>query len=194
MSNSPERIELNSNNAEKGSESAGEQLEKLAGKQERGAEISPRDIEARTEKAKAEALESAISVEAGGKEKDTNNGARTVTKRAKKKNNKKEKKDSFKKQIGHVQADLPIISRSFSKIIHNPFIEKTSEIAGSTIARPNALLSGSIFSFGLTLAVYWIAKDIGYALSGFETILAFIVGWTLGIVYDYIRLILTGKK
>lgn len=188
MSNSPERIDLSPDNAEKGSESAGEQLEKLAGKQERGSEISPRDIEART----AEALEAAISVEAGGKEKDTNTGARTVTKRAK--NSKKEKKDSFKKQIGHVQADLPIVSRSFSKIIHNPFIEKTSEIAGSTIARPNALLSGSIFSFGLTLAIYWIAKDIGYALSGFETILTFIVGWTLGIVYDYIRLILTGKK
>jgi len=192
MSNSPERINSNPDSKEKGSELAGERLEKLAGSQEKGSELSPRDIEARTEKAKAEALESAISVESGGKEKDTNSGSRSATKKIR--TNKKQKKDSFKKQIGHVQADLPVVSRSFSKIIHNPFIEKTSDIAGATIARPNALLSGSIFSFALTLAVYWIAKDIGYTLSGFETILAFAIGWTLGIVYDYVRLILTGKK
>jgi len=192
MSNSPERIDLNPNNSEQSSESAKEQLEKLSDKQERGSELSPRDIEARSEKAKAEALESAISVESGGQEKDTNSGSRSKTKRAR--SNKKQKKDSFKKQISHVQADLPIVSRSFSKIIHNPIIEKTSEVVGSTVARPNALLSGAVFSFILTLAVYWVAKDIGYTLSGFETILAFTVGWILGIVYDYVKLILTGKK
>jgi len=192
MSNSPERINSNPDSTEKGSELAGERLEKLAGSHENKSELSPRDIEARTEKAKAEALESAISVESVGQEKDTNYGSRGATKKAR--TNKKQKKDSFKKQMSHVQADLPVVSKSFSKIIHNPFIEKTSDIAGATIARPNALLSGSIFSFVLTLAVYWVAKDIGYTLSGFETILAFVVGWTLGIVYDYIKLILTGKK
>ncbi len=192
MSNSPEQLNSNPNNLEKNSESAGEQIEKLSNKSERGSELSPRDIEARAEKAKAEALEAAISVESGGKEKDTNNGSRSVVKRAK--SNKKQKNESFKKQINHVQSEMPIISRSFSKIIHNPIIEKSSEVIGSTVARPNALLAGSIFSFTLTLGVYWLAKNIGYTLSGFETILAFVIGWTLGIVYDYFRLILTGKK
>ena len=124
MSNSTEQLNSNPNNLEKSGESAGEQLEKISNKNERSAELSPRDIETRTEKAKAEALESAISVEVGSKEKDTNNGSRTVVKRAR--SSKRQKKDSFKKQIGHVQAELPIVSRSFSKIIHNPIIEKTS--------------------------------------------------------------------
>jgi hypothetical protein len=51
-----------------------------------------------------------------------------------------------------------------------------------------------VFAFIFTLAVYLIAKNIGYKLSGFETILAFCTGWIVGILYDDLRLIITGKK
>jgi len=50
-------------------EAAQEQQEKLANKNETGIE-SPRDADMLAERARVEALETAISVEAGGKEKD----------------------------------------------------------------------------------------------------------------------------
>ncbi|HRN90324.1 MAG TPA: hypothetical protein PK543_01410, partial [Candidatus Saccharibacteria bacterium] len=76
----------------------------------------------------------------------------------------------------------------------NKTVEKVSDVVGSTVARPNAVLSGAVSAFILTLAVYIVAKTIGYRLSGFETIAAFIVGWTIGILYDYLRILITGKK
>jgi hypothetical protein len=42
--------------------------------------------------------------------------------------------------------------------------------------------------------VYLIAKNLGYVLSGFETIGAFAIGWIIGVLYDYFRVMVTGKK
>ena len=68
------------------------------------------------------------------------------------------------------------------------------QAVGGTIARPNAILSGSVSAFLLTLAVYLVARFNGYPLSGAETIASFIFGWLLGLIYDYLRILLLGKK
>ncbi len=79
-------------------------------------------------------------------------------------------------------------------MIHNPVVEKTSEVVGATVARPNAILAGALVAFFAVLAVYLTAKHFGYVLSGFETIGAFIVGWVIGILYDFFKVMITGKK
>lgn len=147
--------------------------------------------EKKAEQARVEALETAISVEKGSAEKAK---PKDAAPRRRGGISKKEKNASFKKHMAHVQAELPAPERAFSKLIHSPVVEKTSEFIGSTVARPNAVLSGAIVAFILVLAVYIIAKNLGYVLSGFETIGAFIVGWVIGILYDYFRVLLTGKK
>ncbi len=192
MSNQPENL---NNTPEAGIEntaSAAEQLEKLTNTPENSVELSPRDAEAMAERARVEALESAISVEAGGKERKSSSEPKAPQHRGPV--GKKQKETSFKRQMTEVRAELPPISRTFSKVIHNRAVEKVSEVVGSTVARPNAILAGSVSAFIITLAVYVIAKNIGYQLSGFETIGAFIIGWVIGIIYDYLRLIVTGKK
>lgn len=108
--------------------------------------------------------------------------------------NKKEKVANYKKTMVEVRSELPLASRGFSKFIHNPVIEKVSDSVGSTIARPNAILSGSIFAFVLTLVIYLVASFYGYPLSGAESIAAFILGWIIGLVFDYIRLLMYGKS
>ena len=176
---SPERIE-----AQKNIEAAFEQGAEKA-KVENG--------EQSVEKAKIEALEQAISVEKGSAEKKkTGNDAPANRRHGVP--NKKEVKSSYKHTIKVVQSELPPVQRGFSKLIHNPVVEKTSEAVGSTVARPNAILAGAMVAFFAVLAVYLIAKHYGYVLSGFETIGAFIVGWILGILYDFFRVMITGKK
>ena len=93
-----------------------------------------------------------------------------------------------------VQQEMSTPSRTFSKFIHNKAVEKTSDALGATIARPNAILAGAFVAFIATIVTYYIAKNIGYRLSGFETIGAFIVGWTIGILFDYFRVMITGKR
>lgn len=150
--------------------------------------------EKRAARARVEALESAISVEQGSAEKSRASKESSAAPRRRGGISKKEKNASYKRHMKQVQAELPAPQRAFSKVIHSPVIEKASEFIGSTVARPNAVLSGAIVAFFLVLAVYLLAKTLGYVLSGFETIGAFIVGWVIGILYDYFRVLVTGKK
>lgn len=144
--------------------------------------------------ARHEALKEAISVERGSAEKKGKEKAASPAKRRHGVVSKKEREASYKHHMKQLQSELKPTQRAFSKFIHNPVIEKTSEVVGSTIARPNAVLAGAVVAFALVLAVYVVSKFYGYTLSGFETIGAFIVGWVLGILYDFFKVMITGKK
>lgn len=193
MGSSQERPKnINQNYSIEASRSAALQLEKLTNA-EVTTELLPKTIEDRTEKARAEAMQTAISIEAKGKNAEKSKD-RTSTLRYRGTINNKQREASYNNTLKQVQSELPSSSRTFSKFTHNKFVEKTSDIAANTITRPNAMLSGAISAFVLTLASYTIAKTIGYAMSGFETIAAFIIGWTIGIIFDYLHALITGKK
>lgn len=102
----------------------------------------------------------------------------------------KKREQSFKQTLTQIQNEMPNSSRTFSKIIHQPFIEKTSEVVGNTIARPDSILTGSLCAFLAVLSLYLIARYNGFSLSGFETIGAFIIGWIIGLLIDLVKSIL----
>lgn len=106
----------------------------------------------------------------------------------------KELDTTFNVTMTEARNQMSAPSRAFSKVIHNKAVERVSEVAGSTIARPDAILSGAVFAFIMTLGVYLIAKNLGYPLSGFETIGAFALGWVLGITFDFVKVMVTGRK
>ena len=161
---------------------------------ERAAEKSKVENGEKTElESRKEALKEAISVERGSAEKKKGKEA-AATRRRHGVVSKKERNTSYKHHMKQLQKELPPAQRAFSKVIHNPVVEKTSEVVGSTIARPNAILSGAFVAFVLVLGVYLVSKYYGYTLSGFESIGAFIVGWVLGLLYDFFKVMITGKK
>lgn len=176
------------NNMLENSELGAEALDNLRKEKEKQLEGSIDNAKDSAEKARVEALKTAISVESASKKVEKNATPRPGI------ISKKQKNDSFKRTMARVQSELPVIERVFSKVIHNKAVEKASNIIGNSIARPNLILSGAFSAFLLTLITYWIAKRVGYQLSGSETIVAFIIGWSIGIVYDYLRLLFTGKK
>lgn len=163
------------------------QREALREKLERSPE---RNHETTVESARAEALEQASVAEKERHEErldtHTPEHKRTITK--------KDKEQSFNATMREVRTQMSPMNRAFSKIIHQPAIEKTSEFIGNTIARPNAILSGSLTAFLFTASFYLIARFNGYPLSGSETIASFVVGWCVGLIIDYIRLLFAGKK
>lgn len=99
---------------------------------------------------------------------------------------KKQRNESFDAQMKDVRSEMRPGDRIMSMFIHNAVIEKVSDVVASTIARPNAMLSGSIAAFIAITLLYFIARYYGYRLSGFETVSAFTLGWIAGIVYDYV--------
>lgn len=190
MAKSPEQLPQN---PERSAESKAENKYELYERPETAAEIASIESAERLEKrARAEAMETAVSVERKGMEQKRPTESTKAS--ARKAASKQAKEASFKRQMGRIQAEMKPTERAFSKFIHNKAVEKISDVLGATIARPNAILSGAIMAFVAVLVVYIVAKNLGYVLSGFETIGAFIAGWVIGVVYDYLRLIITGKK
>jgi len=188
-----EKLQESSNERiESAPEVRAEHYERAQENLEKNAEKSIENGEKQAEKAKVEALEQAISVERGSAEKKRKEPSTPASKR--RRVSKKERDASFQRQMSAVRSEMSAPERTFSKFIHAKPVERTSEVVGATIARPNAVLAGSVVAFISVLGVYLLAKHYGYPLSGFETIGAFIVGWVLGILYDFFRVMITGKR
>lgn len=181
---SPEHTNESQEALEKaGHERSAEIAHELERSIERGAENSK-------EKAKQEALEAAAKAEKKTEQEEVPAEKRRDTpaqRRAK-------QKVSFNATMKETQSHMSPGARTFSKLIHNKTVEKTSETIGATIARPNAILAGSFTAFAFSLIIYLVANHNGYPLSGSETIATFIIGWVIGLLFDYIRLMATGKK
>lgn len=108
--------------------------------------------------------------------------------------NKEAQDKRFDETMQTLQSQMSSSSRAFSKVIHNPAVEKASEAVGETVARPNAILSGAIAAFLFTLGIYLIARFNGYPLSGAESIAAFAIGWLCGLGFDFVRMMALGRR
>lgn len=181
-----ENLESREKNAEKLKEAGNEnrvelekQLEKNA---ERSGETNPDDARHEVERITAEAEKAEEQKRSSNAEKDDQ---KQITKH--------DIDTKYKETMKNMQSQLNAPSRTFSKVIHNPVIEKTSDAIANTVARPNLVISGALGAIA-SVVVYIIARTYGYELSGFETIGLFILGWAIGAVIEYIRVGLFNKK
>lgn len=167
---------------------AAERHKELANERERNAVEKGKES---VEDARHEALEHASRAEKEARRKDSKE-----TSPAERRGpiSKRERDASFDATMAEVHSQMSAPSRAFSNFIHNPAVEKVSDAVGGTVARPNAILSGAVFAFLFTLVIYLVARYYGYALSGAETITSFALGWILGLVFDYVRLLVLGKS
>lgn len=171
-------------------EAAGDkQREILREQHEKGLEQSPDN---REEDARAEALEKAT---ASRHEKQlATTHEHTAGERRRGVISRKERDASYQATMKEIQTHMTPAERTFSKVIHNKAVEQASEALAGTVARPNAILSGAVAAFVISLTTLLIAKHYGYRLSGFEAIGAFAAGWLIGILYDFFKVMITGKK
>ena len=107
---------------------------------------------------------------------------------------KKQLNDNFDRSMANIRKDMKPASRAFSKVIHNKVVEKTSDVVASTVARPNLIIAGGLSTLILCSAVYLIAKQYGYVLSGFEAIGTFILGWGIGAIIEFARVGFINQK
>lgn len=92
---------------------------------------------------------------------------------------------SFNTTMHHVRQNLSKPERQFSKFIHQPLIEKTSEALGKTIARPSGILGASFAaSVGLFL-IYSVARSAGFQLSGSEMPILLLTGFIGGLFVEW---------
>ena len=192
MANNEKLILNTEHNAEALRDLNEKHAERLQKKYEKAGELSGGDATKSHEQAHRDALEHAISVEKQHQSKETAPHPAPAARRGAIR--KQDLDATYKRTMKQVQSELSAPSRAFSKVIHTKAVEKTSEALESTIARPNAILAGAVGAFVITLAIYLIAKHFGYRLSGSETIAGFVIGWIIGILFDYFKVMITGKR
>jgi hypothetical protein len=91
---------------------------------------------------------------------------------------------NFKQTMSSLQRRLSPASRSFSKVIHNPAVEKTSESLEKTVMRPS-VINGALWTAVVVQGfLYFTARHYGFALSGAEIIISLLTGALLGIVLE----------
>lgn len=185
----PEVLKPNGENNIEAQNAAAERSAELMKSAEKSAEQSPDKKSERVENARKETKE-VFSKEAGKEKRSGGEPSFSGVQHA----TKKQRESSYKHTMKQIQSEMSAPARTFSKIIHNNVIEKSSEAVGSTLARPNAILAGSLTALILVSSVYVLAKIFGYRLSGFETIGAFALGWALGLIYDYLRFVALGRR
>lgn len=183
---SKERVDVSRDGLEKAARSAQERLQQRA-EQAGERSLAEKDKKLEVESARHEVEVTAQSQERKKQKPEIRAKKLEVSTRAR-------RKDSFDTIMGQTREQMSPASRTFSKVIHNPAVERVSEAAGKTVARPNAILAGSVSAFIVVLGVYLTARYFGYPLSGFETIAAFIAGWVLGIVFDFFKAMITGGR
>lgn len=97
---------------------------------------------------------------------------------------KETKKASYKKTLHHVQRQLPKRERALSKVIHQPVVEKVSELSAKTIARPSGLLAGGVCAFVGSSLVFYMAKHYGFRYNFFVFIVLMVGGFGLGLLLE----------
>jgi hypothetical protein len=90
----------------------------------------------------------------------------------------------YRTTMASVQRKLTPVSRSFSKLIHTPVVEKTSEALEQTVARPSVVAGATWTSLIVGGVFYLSARYYGFALSGSELLFSFLIGGVLGLVIE----------
>ncbi|HSX14348.1 MAG TPA: hypothetical protein VLE72_00340 [Candidatus Saccharimonadales bacterium] len=95
-----------------------------------------------------------------------------------------DRKAAYADTMATLQRHLPTFSRGFSKVIHNPVIDKTSEVVGSTVLRPSITLGATSTALLVGGFTYFLAKHYGYSLSGSAMLLSLVIGGLIGLLIE----------
>lgn len=152
-----------------------EKLEKLLEKAEKAPDTDDKTIEK---------LRETVEHEAKTKEKAETHVQRHETTPSR--IDKSVKKQAYQKTIKDVQHKLPRGQRAFSKFIHQPTVEKISEVGSKTVARPSALLSSGFFALIGTTLLVWMSRHYGFAYNYFMFVVFLIGGFILGLILEFL--------
>lgn len=156
------------------------QLEKMAEKLRNEAEKESKSHERKRDA--IEARKSAENEAISGKEKAP---SASEKKRQREPVHKHVKKQTYKATMRRVESKLPAYQRTFSRVINNDTVDKVSNVAGRTVARPSAILGGGVIAFlGLGI-VTLVANSQGFPVnSGAVFISLLLIGWAVGLIVE----------
>lgn len=100
--------------------------------------------------------------------------------------NKELKSAAYQRTLKKTQSQLSSPTRVFSRLVHQPTVEKISEVSGKTVARPSGILAGGIAAFLGSSFFLWMARHYGFRYNFLLFALFFIGGFFLGLLAELV--------
>jgi len=97
-----------------------------------------------------------------------------------------DKTHGFDTLMHHTRQNLSMPERVLSKRIHMPVIERISDLAGKTIARPSAAIGASVLTLVGFLIVYLMGLTSGFQLSGSEVPILLVAGSLASLFIEWV--------
>ncbi len=91
---------------------------------------------------------------------------------------------NYSHTLTSLQRHLKPASRAFSKFIHTPVVERTSEVVGSTVLRPSVTLGATLTALIIGVFFYATARHYGFGLTGSEMVFSLLIGGVIGVIVE----------
>ena len=93
---------------------------------------------------------------------------------------------NYQHTLASMQQHLKPAARTFSRIIHQPVVEATSEVLAKTVVRPS-VINGALWTAVLVGGAFYVtARMYGFVLSGSEMLFALLGGGIIGVLGEII--------
>ncbi len=93
---------------------------------------------------------------------------------------------SFNRTMLGVRKHLRPAERKLSRIVHQPAIETTSDIAAKTVFRPTGIIFGSICMLLGSVILLWMSKRYGFSYNYLLGLLLLGAGYIVGCVIEFL--------
>ncbi len=96
------------------------------------------------------------------------------------------KRDAYTKTIQKIRNQLSPSERLFSRLVHQPAIEKVSNAGAQTIARSSGLLGGAVVAFSGSVGLLLAAKRYGFTYNYLVFFILFGAGFVVGLLLEVV--------
>lgn len=101
---------------------------------------------------------------------------------------------AYQRTMTRIRKQLSPVSRTFSKVIHQPAIDAMSEGVAKTVGRPSGFLGGGLLALAGTTAYYYIARHYGYEYNFGVFVVLIATGFVLGWLIEAVWRVLSPKR
>lgn len=104
------------------------------------------------------------------------------------------KQMTFTRALTRTRKQLSAPERGFSKFIHASAVDKTSEVISKSIARPSAMLGGSLVGMLGSFIFLMLVRNNGYEYNFFVLFILFAIGYAVGLFVEVVFRIIAKKR
>lgn len=101
---------------------------------------------------------------------------------------------AYARTLAKVQEQLPTASRAFSKVVHQPLVEKLSNVGAQTVARPSGILFGGFVALIGSGVVLYLSRKYGFQYNYTLFLALFVGGYFSGLFIELIAKLFRGKR